>query len=99
MKGDYPSTDFEIVDEGGIRKVLHLPSGMLIETGQLRADPVAVSGAYRLAFNENVIRPAEIVQASLRHLRVWLMRNYQPRRMPRAGRAELTGGTIRLKRP
>jgi hypothetical protein len=87
MKGDYPSTDFEIADEGGIRKVLHLPTGMLIETGQLRADPVAVSSAYRLAFNENVIRPAEIVQAALRHLRVWLMRNYQLRQMlARSGR-------------
>lgn len=36
MTGHYPSTDFEIVDEGNIRKVRHLPAVMLIETGRLR---------------------------------------------------------------
>ena len=36
MTGHYPSTDFEIVDEGNIRKVRHLPTVMLIETGRLR---------------------------------------------------------------
>jgi hypothetical protein len=76
MTGDYPSTDFEIVDEGGIRKVVHLPTGMVLETGRLRADPIAVSAAYTLMFEDEVDRPAEIVQAALRHLRVWLMRNY-----------------------
>ena len=77
--GDYPVTDFEIVGEGRIRKVLHLPTGMLLETGRLRADPVAVSGAYTLAFDANVVRSAEIVQAALRHLRVCLMRNRHSR--------------------
>jgi hypothetical protein len=81
MNGDYPSTDFEIVDEGGVRKVLHLPTGMLLETGRLRADPIAVSAAYTLQFDDDVARPAEIVQAALRHLRVWLMRNYGARQL------------------
>jgi hypothetical protein len=81
MTGDYPSTDFEIVDEGGIRKVLHLPTGMLLETGRLRADPIAVSTAYTLVYDGDVPRPAEIVQAALRHLRVWLMRNYGVRQL------------------
>jgi len=80
MNGDYPSTDFEIVDEGAIRKVLHLPTGMLLETGRLRVDPTAVPTAYTLAYDTDVARPAEIVQAALRHLRVWLMRNHAPGR-------------------
>jgi hypothetical protein len=79
MNGDYPSIDFEIVDVGGIRKVCHLPTGMLLETGRLRADPIAVSTAYTLVYDGGVARPAEIVQAALRHLRVWLMRNYGAR--------------------
>jgi len=73
----YPAADFEIVDEGRIRKVLHLPTGMRLETDRLRTDPVAVSGVYTLAFDANIVRPAEIVQAALRHLRVWLMRNHR----------------------
>jgi hypothetical protein len=76
MSGDYPSADFEIGDEGGIRRVLHLPTGMLLETGRLPADPVAVSRNYTLQFADAVPRPGEIVQAALRHLRVWLMRRY-----------------------
>ena len=81
MNGDHPSTDFDIVDEGAIRKVLHLPTGMLLETGRLRADPIAVSAAYTLLYDDDVARPAEIVQAALRHLRVWLMRNYGARQV------------------
>ena len=81
MNGDYPSTDFEIVDEGGVRKVLHVPTGMLLETGRLRADPIAVSAAYTLLYDDDVARPGEIVQAALRHLRVWLMRNYGARQV------------------
>lgn len=79
MSGDYPSADFEIFDEDGIRRVLHLPTGMLLETGRLRADPIAVSTAYTLQYDTEVARPAEIVQAALRHLRVWLMRNHGAR--------------------
>jgi hypothetical protein len=81
MNCDYPSTDFEIVDEGAIRRVLHLPTGMLLETGRLRADPIAVSTAYTLVYDAEVARTAEIVQAALRHLRVWLMRNYGARQV------------------
>jgi hypothetical protein len=81
MNGDYPSTDFEIVDEGGVRKVLHVPTGMLLETGRLRADPIAVSAAYTLLYDDDVARPGEIVQAALRHLRVWLMRNHGARQV------------------
>jgi hypothetical protein len=81
MTGDYPSADFEIFDDGGIRRVLHLPTGMLLESGRLRADPIAVSPAYTLVYDADVARHAEIVQAALRHLRVWLMRNYGARRV------------------
>jgi len=81
MNGDYPSTDFEIVDEGATRKVLHLPTGMVLETGRLRADPIGVSSAYTLVHDADVARPAEIVQAALRHLRVWLMRNHGARQV------------------
>jgi hypothetical protein len=81
MNGDYPSTDFEIVDEGSVRKVLHLPTGMLLETGRLQTDPIAVSRAYTLIHGDEVDRSAEIVQAALRHLRVWLMRNYGARQV------------------
>ena len=81
MAGNYPSTDFKIIDEGSTRKVLHLPTGMLLATGRLRADPIAVSAAYTLLYDDDVARPGEIVQAALRHLRVWLMRNYGARQV------------------
>jgi hypothetical protein len=81
MNGDYPSTDFEIVDEGGVRKVLHVPTGMLLATGRMRTDPIAVSAAYTLLYDADVARPGEVVQAALRHLRVWLMRNYGARQV------------------
>jgi hypothetical protein len=82
MNGDYPSSDFEIADEGRVRKVLHVPTGVLLETERLRTDPIAVSAAYAILHDGGVDRPGEIVQAALRHLRVWLMRNYR-------------GGTVR----
>ena len=75
---------FEIVDEGGFLKVRHLPTGMLFETDRLRADPIAVSGAYKLMFDDTVIHHGEI--AALRHFRVWLMRNYGARTRTRATR-------------
>ena len=58
--------------------------GMLLETERLRADPIAVSSAYKLMFDDTVIRHGEIAQAALRHLRVWLMRNYGVRIRTRA---------------
>lgn len=76
MTGDYPSTDFEIVDEGGVRRVVHVPTGIQLETERMRSDPIAVSAAYTLLYDEDVARPGEIAQAALRHLRVWLMRHY-----------------------
>jgi hypothetical protein len=54
---------------------------MLLETGRLRADPIAVSAAYTLQYGDDVARPAEVVQAALRHLRVWLMRHYGARQL------------------
>jgi hypothetical protein len=77
MAGDYPSTDFEISEEGTIRRVVHLPSGMTIVTTLVRRDPMAVSSVYRIeAEGSGGHYPQEIIQASLRHLRVWLMRRY-----------------------
>jgi len=76
MAGDYPSADFEILDEGTIRRVLHRPTGMTLETGRSRIDPIAVSASYKIQFDDAVARPAEVAQAALRHLRVWLMRQY-----------------------
>ncbi len=31
MGGDYPSSDFEIVEEGGVRRVFHIPTGITLE--------------------------------------------------------------------
>jgi len=76
MSGDYPSEDFEIADAEGWRRVQHLPTGVVLETCRLPADPIAVSAAYTVSYAEAVARPGEIVQAALRHLRVWLMRRY-----------------------
>ncbi|HVC52996.1 MAG TPA: hypothetical protein VND87_13325 [Stellaceae bacterium] len=76
MPGDYPSADFEISDDGAVRRVMHLPTGMTIETNRLRVDPIAVSAMYKLRYDDAVQRPGEVAQAALRHLRVWLMRRY-----------------------
>ena len=76
MAGDYPSADFEILEEGAIRRVVHLPTGLMLETVRTGVDPIAVSAAYRVEVRDDVNRSREIVQAALRHLRVWLMRRY-----------------------
>lgn len=76
MRGDYPSEDFEVVDDGTIRRVLHFPTGMTLETSRLRSDPIAVPATYTIRFQDAVPRPDEVAQAALRHLRVWLMRRY-----------------------
>jgi hypothetical protein len=83
MGGDYPSTDFHIVEDGGIRRVIHIPTGMTIESDRLPADPIVVSSAYRVEFEGDVARPGEVTQAALRHLRVWLMRKYAKGGPPR----------------
>ena len=76
MRGDYPSADFEISDDGAVRRVMHLPTGMIVETDRLRVDPITVSAMYRLRHDDAVQRSGEVAQAALRHLRVWLMRRY-----------------------
>jgi hypothetical protein len=76
MGGDYPSTDFCISEEGALRLVVHILTGMTIESTRLSVDPMMVSSTYRVEFEGDVARPAEITQAALRHLRVWLMRRY-----------------------
>jgi hypothetical protein len=76
MGGDYPSTDFYIREEGPLRRVVHVSTGMTIESIRSPADPMAVSSTYRVEFEGNVARPGEITQAALRHLRDWLMRRY-----------------------
>jgi hypothetical protein len=76
MGGDYPSTDFDITESAGVRRVIHIPTGMMIETNRLPADPILVSTTYTVAFDHDVGRPGEVTQAALRHLRVWLMRKY-----------------------
>jgi hypothetical protein len=76
MGGDYPSSDFDIKEDGELRLVLHAPTGMTIESKRLPTDPIAVSSDYRVEFEGDVARPGEVAQAALRHLRVWLMRRY-----------------------
>jgi hypothetical protein len=76
MGGDYPSSDFDIMEDGGIRRVVHVPTGMTIESNRLPADPILVSSTYTVEFERDVDRPGEITQSALRHLRVWLMRKY-----------------------
>src|SRR5258708_15765179 len=46
MAGDYPSTDFAISEDGAVRLVVHLPTGLEIRTIRLPRDPMAVSSAY-----------------------------------------------------
>jgi hypothetical protein len=35
MGGDYPSTDFHIMEDGGIRRIVHIPTGMTIGPNRL----------------------------------------------------------------
>jgi hypothetical protein len=76
MGGDYPSSDFDIKEDGDLRRVVHLPTGMPIESKRLPTDPIAMSSNYRVECEADVARPGEVAQAALRHLRVWLMRRY-----------------------
>jgi hypothetical protein len=76
MAGDYPSSEFEISEAGDVRRVVHLPTGIMIETLRSPRDPISVSNRYTVEGAGPVTRPQEIVQAALRHLRVWLMRRY-----------------------
>jgi hypothetical protein len=85
MGGDYPSTDFHIMEDGGIRRVVHIPTGMTIESNRLPTDPILVPSTYTVEFEGDVDRPGEVTQA-LRHLRVWLMRRYGKRMRRPPGR-------------
>jgi hypothetical protein len=77
MAGDYPSADFAITEDGAVRRVVHVPSGMTIATIRVPRDPVAVPSACTIeAEGSGSYHPQEIAQAALRHLRVWLMRRY-----------------------
>ena len=79
MAGDYPSNDFTISEEGQVRRVVHLPTGIVIETAQVPGKPTAVSSrGFKTEFGEHSVDvyPGEVAQAALRHLRVWLMRRY-----------------------
>jgi hypothetical protein len=80
MGGDYPSADFAISEEGEFRRVIHLPTGMVIEARRVRRDPVAVSREFRLEVEDRPTsyHPQGVAQAALRHLRVWLLRRYGP---------------------
>ena len=60
MGGDYPSSDFDIKEDGDLRLVLHAPTGMKIESTRLPADPIAVSSDYRVEFEGDVARPGEV---------------------------------------
>jgi len=77
MAGDYPSTDFAITEDGVVRRVVHMPSGMTIVTTRVSRDSVAVLLAYTIeAGGSGGQHPQEVAQAALRHLRVWLMHRY-----------------------
>lgn len=77
MAGDYPSTDFTISEQGEVRRVLHLPTGMEIVTSRVARDPVAVAPRYTVAIEgAGSHHPQEVAQAALRHLRVWLMHRH-----------------------
>jgi hypothetical protein len=77
MTGDYPSTDFAITEDGVVRRVVHLPSGMTIAMTRAPRDPLAVSSRYTIETEGSGAHyPPEIAQAALRHLRVWVMRKY-----------------------
>ena len=77
MAGDYPGTDFAISEDGAVRRVAHLPSGMTIITTRMPHNPMAVSPTYTIeGEGTGGHYPREIAQAALRHLRVWLMRKY-----------------------
>jgi hypothetical protein len=94
MGGDYPSSDFQIMEDGGLRRVVHIPTGMTIESSRLPADPILVSSTYTVEFAGGVDRPGEVTQAALRHLRVWLLRRYGKGASLRGGRSRLATGFL-----
>jgi hypothetical protein len=81
MAGDYPSSDFAVSEDGVVRRVVHVPSGMTIATTRVPQDPLAVSSRYTIETEGiGAHYPQEIAQTAMRHLRVWVMRKYGQRR-------------------
>jgi len=76
MTGDYPSSDFEISEDSDVRRVTHRPTGVVVATMRVAHDPISVSSIYTVESTGSLDRTGEVVQAALRHLRVWLMRRY-----------------------
>ena len=94
MAGDYPSTDFVISEQGEVRRIVHLPTGMEIVTIRLPRDPVAVPSAYTIeAEVSGGYHPQEVAQAALRHSRVWLMRKYATGRRGNPRKAVKSSGS------
>ena len=78
MGGDYPSSDFAISEQGEVRRVVHLPTGIVIETARIPGKPIAVPRAFKIEADGSsaAAYPDEVAQAAPRHLRVWLMHRY-----------------------
>ena len=76
MAGDNPSTDFAISEQGEVRRVVHIPTGMEIVTIRSPRDPVAVPSAYTIeAAGSGSHHPQEVAQAALRRRRQPLARS------------------------
>jgi hypothetical protein len=45
MGGDYRSSDFAVTEDGGIRRIVHVPAGMTIESDRLPTAPMVVSNS------------------------------------------------------
>jgi hypothetical protein len=58
MGGDYPSTDFHITVDGGVRRIVHIPTGMTIGSNRLPADPILVSSTYIIRSSSTVMSTA-----------------------------------------
>ena len=89
MAGDYPSTDFSISEQDNVRRVVHLPTGIVIETAWVPGNAAAVSRVFKIEADliPAGVYPDEVAQAALRHLRVWLLRQYGVGGRPAQGRA------------
>jgi hypothetical protein len=84
MGGDYLSSDFDIKEDGGLRLVLHAPTGMTIESKRLPADPIAVSSDYSIKFEGDVARPGEVANGGQRAVSAAATRNGSLGSVPRS---------------
>src|ERR1700680_3556018 len=64
MGGDYPSSDFELKEDGGLRLSPHPPPGMTIESKRLPADPIGVSPIIGSSSRVMSARSGEVTQAA-----------------------------------